>query len=97
MRAIPAPTDAQYKYYLAQCLNKQGFESVALANKVLKTRKIATARQVYKCRILREVAPGTLPPVLDILNLIKRKIKMLRSLILIGLCLTGCTILILRA
>jgi len=59
MTAIPAPTDAQYKYYLAQCLDKQGFESVALANKVLKTRKIATVRQVYKCEFCGKWHLGT--------------------------------------
>ena len=49
MRPIPASTDPQHPYYLAQCVSKQGFESVALANKVVKARKIATARQVYNC------------------------------------------------
>ena len=49
MRPIPAVGDAQYPYYLAQCADKEKFDSVALANKVLKTRKIASARQVYKC------------------------------------------------
>ena len=49
MRPTPAVDDAQYPYYLAQCVNKEKFDSIALANKVLKTRKTASARQVYKC------------------------------------------------
>lgn len=49
MRPIPAVGDVQYQYYLAQCVDKEQFDSVALVNKVLKTRKIASARQVYKC------------------------------------------------
>lgn len=49
MRPIPAVGDAQYQYYFAQCANKEQFDSVTLANKVLKTRKVSSARQVYKC------------------------------------------------
>lgn len=49
MRAIPAPDTPQYQYYYAQCVNKQSFDSIALANKVLKSRRIPSARQVYKC------------------------------------------------
>lgn len=49
MRAIPPVESPQYQYYSAQCLNKEAFDSVALAHKVVKARKIPSARQVYKC------------------------------------------------
>ena len=59
MSPIPASTTPEYQYYLAQCVSKQGFESVALANKVVKARKIATARQVYKCEFCDKWHLGT--------------------------------------
>ena len=55
---IPDKSSKDYKFYLAACVGKEAFEDFDLANKVLKSRKIASARQVYRCSYCGKIHIG---------------------------------------
>lgn len=57
--AIPDKSSSDYPFYISGCYGKESFEDFNLARKVLRSRKIASARQVYRCEFCGKIHIGS--------------------------------------
>jgi predicted adenine nucleotide alpha hydrolase (AANH) superfamily ATPase len=57
--AIPDKSHPDYPFYISGCYGKEVFEDFKLAHKVLRSRKIASARQVYRCEFCGKIHIGS--------------------------------------
>lgn len=56
---IPDKSHPDYPFYVSGCLGKEVFEDFNLARKVLRSRKITSARQVYRCEFCGKIHIGS--------------------------------------
>lgn len=56
---LPDKSHPDYPFYVSGCLGKEVFEDFNLARKVLRSRKITSARQVYRCEFCGKIHIGS--------------------------------------